>query len=103
VYYRKIRELAANLAEDFVVVVSRATPDGGKEGHVSEVLRDVACKLVVEEKARLASAEEAQAFRKQTQEAAQKADKADAFRKLQMLALTELETKLAKGGARTAK
>ncbi|HLH41379.1 MAG TPA: hypothetical protein VKV74_00235 [Bryobacteraceae bacterium] len=63
VYYQKIREIEASIAEPFVVVVSRATEDGGKAGVRSEVARRLAAKLIAEETARLASEEEAAQFR----------------------------------------
>ena len=62
-YYQKIRKVEAELAERFVVVVSRETPDGGKPGVLTEVSRGLAAKLIVEDQAALASPEEAAEFR----------------------------------------
>jgi hypothetical protein len=78
VYYRKIREIEASIEEPFVVLVSRATEDGGKAGVRSEVPRRLAAKLIAEETAALASPEEATEFRaeleKQWKAAAWEAD-----------------------------
>lgn len=62
-YFRKIRELESSIADRFVVVVSRATVDGGQEGVVSEVPKYVGCQLVVEGRARLATPEEGEQYR----------------------------------------
>jgi hypothetical protein len=61
-YYKKIRDLEAQITEDEVVVISQKTPDGGVEGTRSQVSRFVAAKLIVEGRARMASAEESAAY-----------------------------------------
>jgi hypothetical protein len=62
-YYRRIRDVEAELHDDSVVIVSRATEDGGRAGVKCDVPRAVAAKLITEEKADLAAAEEAEEFR----------------------------------------
>jgi len=62
VYYQKLRQIEATIAEPFVVVVSRETAEGGKAGLKSEVPRRLAAKLIAEEKAVQATAEEAAAY-----------------------------------------
>lgn len=57
-YYRRLREKEAELPEGDQVVVSEATTDGGQAGVVSVVPKQIACRLLVEGRARLASAEE---------------------------------------------
>jgi hypothetical protein len=69
VYYQKIRKIEAGITEPFVVVVSRETPDGGKPGVKADVSRSVAARLVAEEKAELATPEEAAQFRADTESA----------------------------------
>ena len=61
-YFRKIRALEQQIEDRDVVVVSLDTPVGGKAGLAMETTRFLACKLVVEGKARLATAEEAAQF-----------------------------------------
>ncbi len=63
VYYQKIRQMEAEMADAAVVIVSRETADGGRGGMKTEVTRAVAARLIVEEKADLATPEEAEAFR----------------------------------------
>jgi hypothetical protein len=62
-YYRKLRGIEAELREDSVVMISRETSDGGRAGVKSDVPRALAARLVVDEKADLATPEEAAAFR----------------------------------------
>src|SRR5262245_25989488 len=61
-YYQKIRELAESLEPGDVWVESLATPDGGKPGVFTQVSRQLAAKLIVDGRARLATTEAAQEF-----------------------------------------
>ncbi|MFN3324140.1 MAG: hypothetical protein ACK5AZ_11640 [Bryobacteraceae bacterium] len=72
-YYRKIKEIEDSIEHENVVVVSEATPDGGKAGVRTEVPRKIAARIVVEGRARLASDEETEEFRTETSEAYRKA------------------------------
>ena len=65
VFYQKIRALESTIPDLYVVVISLETPEGGKAGMPTEVRRDLAAKLVVEGRARLATPEETNAFRNQ--------------------------------------
>jgi hypothetical protein len=53
-YFRKIRNVAATISEDFVVVCSLRTEDGGVEGVTTEVSRMQAARLIVDGFARQA-------------------------------------------------
>lgn len=66
-YYQKIRKMEAELPERFVVVVSQETADGGKPGVMTEVPRGLAAKLIVEGQAALASSEQTEQFRAETE------------------------------------
>lgn len=57
-FYQRVRQLEKEMPGSHVVVVSNETPDGGKAGQTSEVPKGVAARMIVEGKARLASAEE---------------------------------------------
>lgn len=61
-YYQKIRKLEADLPGPFVVVVSRETSDGGRAGVLTEAPRGLAAKLIVDERASLASPEQTAEF-----------------------------------------
>jgi len=64
VYYQKIRETAERFPDKDVVIVSRATGDGGKAGVFTEVPKEVAAMMVVEGTAAVASVEDAAEFRR---------------------------------------
>jgi hypothetical protein len=69
VYYQKIRKIEAEIADEFPVVVSRETSDGGKPGLKSQVPRYLAARLIAEDKASLATAEQTAQFHADTTEA----------------------------------
>ncbi len=62
-YFQKIREIESTIADAFAVVVSHATPEGGKAGVPTEVPKRTAAKMIVDGIAHLATAEEARLFR----------------------------------------
>src|SRR6266852_9444897 len=66
-YYQKIRKIEGDITDPVVVIISRETPDGGRPGIRSDVSRAVAARLVAEEKAELASPEEAAQFRSEVE------------------------------------
>jgi hypothetical protein len=66
-FYQNIRRIAAEIAEDAVVIISRETSDGGRAGVKTEVPRALAARLIAEGKAELANPEEAAEFRAATE------------------------------------
>jgi uncharacterized protein (UPF0261 family) len=87
-YYQKIREVEEKIVEEFAVVVSHATGDGGKAGTLTEVLRRVAAKLIVDGLARLATNEESKTFQVTQAESKRIADQAAAAARLQLTVLS---------------
>jgi len=90
-YYQKIRDTQAKIADTFPVVESCETPDGGTAGRLTEVTPAVAAKLIVEGAARLAKESDAAAFRDAQAKAKQAADEAMAAAKVQMTFLPMAE------------
>jgi hypothetical protein len=70
-YYAKIRELAESLEGDYVVVVSRDTSDGGKAGIKTEVHKSLAARLIVDDKAVLATESEREEYYSEQRAAAE--------------------------------
>jgi hypothetical protein len=62
-YYEKIRKIEAMIEAVFAVVTSRATPDGGRAGVMTELPRAAAARLIADGKADLANPEETAQFR----------------------------------------
>jgi len=63
-YYRKVRDAEARLEEEFPILRSLATEEGGKAGRLVEVARAVAARMIVDGIAELAGTDEATQFRK---------------------------------------
>jgi hypothetical protein len=68
-YYIKMREQQATIPDEYPVVVSHATGDGGVKGRMTEVTKRIAARLIVEGMARLADAIEANQFHNLKKEA----------------------------------
>lgn len=85
VYYRKLQDEEKRIAEPEVVIVSRETPDGGRADVHSEVRRRTAARMLVDQKARLATPEEAAAFREEAREKREKAEREAQANKLQVV------------------
>ena len=73
-YFQKIRDAQLNFKEEFPVVVSLETGDGGKPNQMTETTQRVAARLIVEGKAKLAEPEQAAEFRQKNADAKAKAD-----------------------------
>lgn len=91
IYYENIRSTETAIGDDYPVIVSKATQDGGKDGTMTEVPRRLAAKMVVDGVARVATAEETAAFRESLAEAQRKAEQAAAAARLQISVLSTRE------------
>lgn len=100
VFYQKIRQVEASLAEKDVVVISHETPDGGRAGVPSEVPKAVAARMIVEGKARLASAEESTTFREQRAEAKREADQLAAAGRVQVTVISDSDLRALRGNGK---
>jgi antirestriction protein ArdC len=103
VYYQKIREMETKIADEFPLMVSEETADGGKGGTKTEVPRRLAAKLLVEGLARLASKEELKAYRDVLAEAKRVAERAAAAARLQLTVLSTTELDRLRSEARSTK
>ena len=84
-YYKKVREAEATLTGEYMVMVSLATPEGGKDNVKTEVPKGIAAKLIAEGRARVATPEEAEAFHDATQYALLHHQEEEAARRLQVM------------------
>jgi hypothetical protein len=83
-YYQKIRQLEESLLEPFVVLESHETPDGGKEGLLTEVPKRLAAKMIADGRGRLASEDAARGFHEKKAEAKRGADQEAMASKMQV-------------------
>jgi hypothetical protein len=81
-FYQQVSEVRESIPGPQVVVVSLATPDGGRPGVLSEVRREIAAFMVVEHRARLASPEESREFLDHQAEALRAAEERAALQKI---------------------
>jgi hypothetical protein len=83
-YYGKVREVEATLTGEHIVVVSLATPEGGKEGVRTEVSRANAARLIAEGRARVGTDAEAAEFREQMRVAREQWEQEESARRIQV-------------------
>lgn len=93
-YFHKVRTLEATIPGEHAVVVSLETSDGGREGRLTEVAREVAAKLVVQGKVRLANEDETEQFKVTARAAKKAADEQMLRDRLQLTALREADVEL---------
>ncbi len=103
VFYQKLRKLEQEITEPHVVVVSHETPDGGREGRKVEVARGVAARLILEGRARLATAEETAEYRTAMEAALRAAEQRVMAEKVQVNLITDAELRAIKATARAEK
>jgi hypothetical protein len=90
-YYKKVREAEATLTGEYMVMVSLATPEGGKDNVKTEVPKGIAAKLIAEGRSRVATAEEAKSFHDETQFALMQHQEEEAARRLQVMVIPSHE------------
>jgi hypothetical protein len=96
-YYAKIRETEAVLYGTPVVLVSLATPDGGRPGVASEVPPQVAAKMIVDGTARLATEAEIQEVRENEEQARRAAEQAASANRVQLTVISASDLKALRG------
>jgi len=96
-YYQKIRETESNIPDEYPVVVSFETGDGGRGGTCTEVQRRLAAQKIVEGNARLATPEEKEAYHAGHAERRRVAEQLAAASKVQFAVLTSAELDRLKG------
>jgi len=102
-FYQKLRKLELEITAAHVVVVSQDTPDGGKTGQKTEVSRSMASRLIVEGRARLASAEETTEYRQAIEQALQDAQQRAMSERVQVNVISDADLRAIKNAARPEK
>jgi hypothetical protein len=92
-YYKKVREVDAELIGEHLVVVSLETSEGGKAGVRTEVPRSVAARLIAEQRARVATDEETLAFYEAHREAREAHQQEEAAKRVQVMVIPANELK----------
>jgi hypothetical protein len=99
-YYDKIREWEARIGEEFVVLASLETPDGGRIGVKTEAGKRTAARMIVEGRARLATPAEAEEFRQEQAAAKAESERAAAAARVQVAVVSGPELEKLKGGSK---
>jgi hypothetical protein len=86
-YYKKLREAEATLTAEHLVMVSLETSEGGKAGVRTEAPRAIAAKLIAEERARVATEEEAREFHEANREARVAHEEVEAAKRIQVMVI----------------
>jgi hypothetical protein len=86
-YYKKVRETEATLPSPHAVVVSLATPDGGKAGVTTEGSTPIAARMLVEGSAREASPQESETFRERNEREKKASEDAAVASQLQVVVI----------------
>jgi hypothetical protein len=84
-YYKKLRDVERTIAEEFPVVVSKETPEGGVPGVLTEVPRNLAARLVAESRAEVADAKTTARYREEAEEKKHVADQLLAASRMQLM------------------
>jgi hypothetical protein len=99
-YYRKVREIEASIEEEFPVIKSLATEDGGNAGQLTEVTRAIAARMIFGAIAELAGAEEVRDYRVRAEEARKKEEQRRRSAEIQFTILSEADLRALQGASR---
>jgi len=103
-YYQKLKEIEKGLLQDFILMKSVATADGGIAGRLTEVPRALAAKMLADGIAVLAEKAEGELFRAGLAEEKKQEDQKRAAAKIQFTVLTETDLRaLQKAGRGSGK
>jgi|HubBroStandDraft_1064217.scaffolds.fasta_scaffold235045_1 uncharacterized Fe-S cluster-containing radical SAM superfamily enzyme len=102
-FYQKLRKIEQEIADPNVVVVSHETSDGGRAGMKAEVSRSAAARLLLEGRARLATAEEAAEYRESIETARREEEQRSMAQRLQVNLITDAELRAIKNPPRQEK
>jgi hypothetical protein len=88
-YFKKVSDIHASIKEQYPLIVSLETSDGGKPGVAVEVSRREAAKAIAEGRAALADEEQKKVYLEQETGRKKFAEKAELSRRLQIAIISE--------------
>jgi hypothetical protein len=92
-YFKKINDTEETINEQYPLIVSLETTDGGKAGAVVEVSRREAAKALVENRAVLANEQQQKAYFEREAARRKTAEKADLSRRLQIAIISDSDVR----------
>ena len=90
-YFKKIKDIEESIKDEYPLIVSLETADGGKAGTVVEVSRREAAKSIVENRAVLANDEQRIDYFEREATRRRSAEKAEQSRRLQIAIISNEE------------
>ena len=94
-YFKKIKDTEETMTDEYPLVVSLETTDGGKAGIAVEVSRREAAKAIVENRAVLANAQQKREYYEREAARKKSAEKAELSRRLQIAIVSDSELRSA--------
>jgi hypothetical protein len=94
-YFKKIKDTEASIQDEYPLIVSLETSDGGKPGALVEVSRAQAAKAIAENRAVLATDEQKTAYYVQEALRRKTIEKAELSRRLQIAIISDSELRTA--------
>lgn len=102
-FYQKLHKIEQEITDPHVIVVSHETSDGGRAGQKVEVSRINAARLILEGRARQATADEAAEFRTAVETARHEAEQRALTDKVQLNVITDADLRSIKATPRAEK
>lgn len=102
-FYQKLRKIETEIAEPNVVIVSHETSDGGRAGMKVEVSRAIAARLLLEGRARIATAEETAEYNKSVEGARRDEEQRSMAQKVHVNLITDADLRAIKNPSRPEK
>jgi hypothetical protein len=102
-FYQKLRKIELAIVDPTVVVVSHETSDGGRAGMKAEVSRTIAARLLLEGRARLATAEETASYREGVETARREEEQRSIAQKVHVNLITDADLRAIKNPPRQEK
>ena len=102
-FNQKLRKLEHEISDPHVIVVSSETSDGGRAGTKAEVSRQIAARLILEGRARLATPDETAEYRSSVETARQEAEQRILADRVHVNLISETDLRALKGTPRTEK
>lgn len=90
-YFRRLREIENSFVDNYPVVISLETSDGGKAGLIAEMSRAVAAKMIVEGRAIVANADQKAAYYEYQEANKRAAEKAELAKRVQVAIIADPE------------
>ncbi len=94
-YFKKIKDTEETIKDQYPLIVSLETTDGGKAGAVVEVSRREAAKAMVENRAVLANEDQKKAYYEREAARRKAAEKAELSRRLQIAIISDPDVRAA--------